>query len=260
MPIANVKTITLTMLITFTLTGCMSTDPKLGGSGGMTTSGGAGGSSSSGASAQLEKCDTPLGTLSVFEDTDDNWWRDYQSRYPKLGSTLPVVRVMIQQSNCFVIVERGKAMAAMQAERALMSSGELRAGSDFGAGQMVSADYTVSPSIQFSEKGTQKLGGLVGGLVGVVAGGLSANEAATTLMLIDNRSGVQVSAATGNAKNYDFGGFAGIWGLGMGAGGYTDTPEGKVISAAFLDSYNNMVRALRNYKAQDIAGRKLMVQ
>lgn len=256
----NLKALSLTTLITLTLTGCMSTDPKLGGSGGMTTTGGAGGSAASGANSQLEKCDTPLGTLSVFEDTDDNWWRDYQSRYPKLGSTLPVVRVMIQQSNCFVIVERGKAMAAMRAERELMNSGELRAGSDFGSGQMVSADYTVSPSIQFSEKGTQKAGGLIGGWVGLVAGGLSANEASTTLMLIDNRSGVQVSAATGSAKNYDFGGFAGIWGLGLGAGGYTDTPEGKVISASFLDSYNNMVRALRNYKAQQITGRKLMVQ
>lgn len=256
----NVKTLTLSAIMALSLSACVSTSPKLGGSSGMTTTGGAGGSSSSGANSQLETCDTPLGTMSVFEDTDDNWWRDYQSRYPKLGSTLPVVRVMIQQSNCFVIVERGKAMAAMQAERALMNTGELRSGSDFGAGQMVAADYTVSPSIQFSEKGTQKLGGLVGGLFGVVAGGLSANEASTTLMLIDNRSGVQVSAATGSAKNYDFAGFGGIWGLGVGAGGYTDTPEGKVISASFLDSYNNMIRSLRNYKTQQISGRKLMVQ
>lgn len=253
----HVKLISLSVFITLSLSGCVSTTPKLGGSGGMTTSGGAGGASASGANSELERCDAPLGTLSVFEDTEDNWWRDYQSRYPKLGSTLPVIRLMIQQSNCFVIVERGKAMAAMRAERALMDSGELRAGSNFGKGQLVSADYTVTPSIQFSEKGTQKAGALLGGWVGLVAGGLSANEASTTLMLIDNRSGVQVSAATGNAKNYDFGGFAGFWGLGLGAGGYTDTPEGKVISAAFLDSYNNMVRALRNYKSQEIAGPRL---
>jgi len=37
-------------------------------------------------------------------------------------------------------------------------------------------------------------------------------------------------------------------------GGYTSTPEGKIIVAAFADSYNNMVKSLRNYKAQQIEG------
>jgi hypothetical protein len=36
--------------------------------------------------------------------------------------------------------------------------------------------------------------------------------------------------------------------------GFTDTPEGKVITAAFADSYNQMVKALRNYKAQKVKG------
>jgi hypothetical protein len=31
-------------------------------------------------------------------------------------------------------------------------------------------------------------------------------------------------------------------------------PEGKTIAAAFADLYNNMVRALRNYKAQNVEG------
>ena len=44
-------------------------------------------------------------------------------------------------------------------------------------------------------------------------------------------------------------------GAGGGAGGaYTSTPQGKVIFAAFTDSYNKMVRALRNYKAQTVRG------
>ena len=35
----------------------------------------------------------------------------------------------------------------------------------------------------------------------------------------------------------------------------TATPlEGKVIVAAFTDSYNNIVRAVRNYKAQEVQG------
>lgn len=149
-------------------------------------------------------------------------------------------------------------------ERQLEQSGEMRGGSKFGKGQMVAADYTLGPSIQFSEKGTGGVGGAIGGLlsgfggkaVGAVAGGLKSNEAATTLLLLDNRSGVQISAAVGSAKNFDFNFFGGAFGSGVGgsAGGYTNTPEGKVITAAFADSYNQMVRALRNYKAQTVKG------
>jgi hypothetical protein len=37
-------------------------------------------------------------------------------------------------------------------------------------------------------------------------------------------------------------------------GGYQSTPQGKVIAAAFMDGYNNMVIALRNYRAQEVQG------
>ncbi len=168
---------------------------------------------------------------------------------------------MIQQSNCFVVVERGAAMRNMEQERALDRSGETREGSNFGKGQLVAADYSMSPSINFSAKGTEgaKIGGagLLGGVLGAVAGSVKSNEASTTLLLIDNRSGIQLSAAEGSAKNFDFGFFGGgfIKGLGSaGAGGYSNTPQGKIVVAAFADSYNQMVKALRNYKAQNVKG------
>ena len=41
---------------------------------------------------------------------------------------------------------------------------------------------------------------------------------------------------------------------GGGAGGYSSTPEGKIIIAAFADSYNQLVMAVRNYKAQTVRG------
>lgn len=242
------------------LTACISTSPQMGNSKGNTVSGGAGGANSAGANSALESCDAALGTLSVFEDTSLPWWQEYRGRYPTLGSTLPVIRLMIQQSNCFVVVERGKAMNAMNRERELMQSGQLRQQSNIGGGQMVAADYTLSPEIQFAAKGTQgakALGGaFLGSLGALVGGGVSKNEAATTLLLVDNRSGVQVSAAVGNAGNYDFNILGGLFGGGMagGASGFSNTPEGKVITAAFADSYNQMVKALRNYKAQQVEG------
>ncbi len=237
--------------------------PQLGGASGMTATGGAGGAAAEGANSQLAHCEASLGTLAVVEDQSAPWWHNYYSRYPTLGSTVPVLRMMIQQSNCFVVVERGGAMNNMMQERALEQSGEMRSGSHFGKGQMVAADYTMSPSIQFSAAGTGGVGGSIGNLfgslghtLGSLAGGLKSNEAATTLLLVDNRSGVQISSAVGNAKNFDFNFFGAGWGSGLygSARGFTKTPEGKVITAAFADSYNEMVGALRNYKAQTVEG------
>ena len=216
---------------------------------------------SQGASSQLERCDETLGTIAVVEDQSAAWYHTL-SQY-KLGSTVPVLRMMIQQSNCFVVVERGAAMRNMMQERSLSESGEMREGSSFQKGQMVAADYTMSPTITFSQKGTSGAGGALGGLfggagrlVGAVAGGIKANESSTTLLMIDNRSGVQLAAAEGSAKNYDFSLFGGIFGGGGGgaAGGYTNTPEGKILTAAFMDSYNKLVMATRNYKAQTVKG------
>ncbi len=260
----NNKRIVLALSLLLTATaGCAGT-PQKGGAGGMSVSGGAGGANSQGAASDLESCSQTLGTLALVENRRENWWDTYRQRYPELGSTIPVLRMMVQQSNCFVVVERGTSMDNLMEERALDDSGELREGSDFGKGQMVAADYTMSPSIQFSKKGTGGIGGAIGGLIGGdggrvlgnLAGGIKSNEAATTLLLIDNRSSVQVAAATGNAKNTDFDISAGIFGGSGGGqlGGFTDTPEGKVITAAFVDSYNKMVRALRNYRAQQVEG------
>jgi hypothetical protein len=171
---------------------------------------------------------------------------------------VPVLRLMIQQSNCFVIVERGRSMNNMMRERELEKSGEMRAESNFGKGQMVSADYTLSPEIQFSGKtggGGGFLGGGALGVIGAVAGSMSRNEASTTLLLIDNRSGVQISASEGTAKNFDFGMYGvSFGGLAAAGGGYSNTPQGKVVVAAFADSYNQMVKSLRNYKAQTVKG------
>ena len=196
-----------------------------GGSKGAVT-GAAGGADAEGANSALERCDQTLGTIGVVEDQSAPWYQ-HAAQY-KLGSTVPVLRMMIQQSNCFVVVERGAAMQNMQMERQLQQSGEMRQGSNFGAGQMVAADYTMSPSIQFSQN-TGGMGGALGGLsrslgvLGAIAGGIKTNEASTTLLMIDNRSGVQLAAAEGTAKNTDFALFGGAygWAAGGAAGGYT---------------------------------------
>lgn len=220
--------------------------------------GSAGGANAQNANKTLEKCDAPLGTIAVVEDIGANWYHYLSTQY-KLGPTTPVLKLIIQQSNCFVVVDRGAAMNNMMGERALRESGEMRQGSNFGKGQMVAADYSMSPSITFSNQDAGGAGAALGGyfgFFGALAGSLKFKEASTLLTLVDNRSGVQLAAAEGSARNMDFGALGAAFGGGMGGigGGYANTAEGKVIVAAFTDSYNNMVKAVRNYKAQEVQG------
>ena len=76
------------------------------------------------------------------------------------------------------------------------------------------------------------------------------------LSVVDNRSSVQIAAAEGSAKSMDFGAMGQLFGSSAGGsmGGYSNTAEGKVIVAAFTDSYNNVVRAVKNYRQQTVKG------
>ena len=229
--------------------------------------GAAAGDASANANSTLERCPAPLGTVSLIENQSAGWYTILRNEY-KLPPTANLLRLLIQQSNCFVIVERSAAdMNAMTRERALMQSGEMRQGSNFGAGQMVSSDYGLSPEIVFNNNNAggmgASLGGLVGGRYGGVlaslGGNLQTKEASTLLTLIDNRSGVQVAASEGSASKTDFGRIGQLVGgsAAGGLGGYTNTAQGKVISAAFMNAFKQMVVALRNYKAQTVQGQGL---
>jgi len=250
------------------LCGCATTDMQMGSSSAKTmATGSAAGSATSGESGQLEHCEAPLGTVSLIENVNAGWYTVLTGEY-RLPPTSNLLRLLVQQSNCFVVVERSApGMNAMTRERALMQSGEMRSGSNFGRGQMVASDYGLSPEIVFSNSDAGGIGGALGGLVGggrgralaAVGGSLQTKEASALLTLIDNRSGVQVAASEGSASKTDFGGFGGLGGSrgAGGLGGYTNTAQGKVIAAAFMDAFNQMVRSLRNYKAQTVRGQGL---
>ena len=224
--------------------------------------GSAGGASSANANAKLERCDETLGTLAVIEDQGAPWYHQLRNEY-KLQSTVPLIRLLVQQSNCFVIVERGvRGFNQMTQERNLEATGEMRKGSNFGKGQMVSADYSLNPSISFSQSDAGGVGAALGGfgrsmgLLGAVAGSMKFKEASTMLTLVDNRSGIQLGAAEGSASKTDFGGWSSLLGSRAGGslGGYTNTAEGKVLAGAFADAYNQLVMSVRNYKAQEVRG------
>jgi len=197
----------------------------------------------------LEHCEKPMGAMAVVEPQSE--YMMALSRY-NLGSPISLIRMMIQQSNCFIVVERGQGLRNMEQERALAGGGQTRAGSNMGGGQMVAADFIMTPQVVFQEGNAGGVGGAAAGLLGrkaaMVAGGLKFKEAQTTLLVSDSRSGVQVVAAEGSTKKADLHLGAGFFGGGGGAaaGGYGNTNEGKIVAAAFMDNYNKVVTTVRN--------------
>ena len=225
------------------------------GEGGSMVSGSAGPDGSKNAAKELEKCDAPKGTIAVVEPQDQV---AVSLQKYGLGSPTGIIRLLIQQSNCFQIVERGAAMANLMQERSLAQSGQLQGGQNIGKGQLVAAEFVVTPAVVFSENNAGGIGGGLGGigrafggagiLVGAIAGGVKFKQAQTSMLLVDARSGIQVAAAEGSAEKTDFSIGAALFGGGAGAalGGYTNTNEGKVVAASFVDNWNNIVRAIRN--------------
>lgn len=254
------------ILIALSLVACVENPIKMGSNSKASTvaTGSAAGESTNEENTQLEKCSESLGTVSLVENQSAGWYGTLTGEY-KLPPTANLLKLYIQQSNCFVVVERGTAgMRAMSRERDLEKSGELRKGSKFHKGQVVSSDYAINPEVVFSANDTGGIGGAVGGAVGgsvgrvlaSVGGSTKTREASALLTLVDNRSSVQIAASEGSASKTDWGGFGSIFGGRAGAGlsGYSNTPQGKVVAAAFMDAYNQMVRSLRNYKAQEVKG------
>lgn len=201
---------------------------------------------------QIPVCDSKIGTLSVVEP-EDKWWLAYELESPEA-----LIKVFVAESKCFTLLDRGKGLAAAQAERALASSGELRGGANVGKGQMKAADYVLVPDLvnKNAKSGGKNIGGLLGGVLGGVAGAvvggisLKSKTADVVLTLTDVRSTEQVALTQGHAKKTDLG-----WGAGGGAffggfaaGGassYANTEIGQVVTMAYLDSFAKLVAEVK---------------
>jgi hypothetical protein len=225
-------------------------------------SGAAGGGASVDAKTSLERCEQTLGTLAVDDGRAADWYGRFGSA-TNITTIEPLIRLAVQQSNCFVITSIGNLRTDSRLSRVTdlqRNSGEYRAGSKQQKGQRVAADYYMEPSIIIDNASTGAvagaLGGLLGPAVGAVAGGLETKASVVTLTLFDIRSAIQISASEGSATANNYSAALGAFGGGRagGLGGFSRTPSGKATVAAFIDAYNGMVRALKNYEAQDVKG------
>src|SRR5512142_2524444 len=96
--------------------------------------------------AQIPICTHRIGTVAIVPP-DQQWWRELN-----LGSPEAIIKVFVQQSGCFTIVNRDRSMQSRNMERALADSGELQQGSNMGKGQVKAADYFLQPDIVSANK------------------------------------------------------------------------------------------------------------
>jgi curli biogenesis system outer membrane secretion channel CsgG len=215
---------------------------------------------------EIPQCYRNLGTVAIVEP-DSKWWRELS-----LGSPEAILRVFVQRSGCFTLVNRGRSLQNRAMERALADQGELQAGSNIGRGQVKAADYFLQPDIVSTNEnsGGGGFGGALGGALGGRAfggllGGLKIKkgEANVTLSMVNARTTVEEALVEGYARKSDVsfgGGGGGFFGgalAGAAGGGYQDTKIGQIIVLAYLDAYTKLVSQLGGLPADASAAAPL---
>ncbi len=230
------------------------------GQGGSVVSGSAGPKGAQGADSGLVTCNAPVATLALAENPDGY---TMTSRYQLPASPVPLLKLIAQQSGCFRVVDRAAGLRSTIQESALKESGVVRSDSTVAKGKGYEAQYTLVPSLTFSEQDAGRgLSGVIAaipvlrdiaGLAGLVDQ-VKIKEAQVALLLTDNETTEQLAAATGSVKVTDLGvgGFvAGKLG-GAGGLGWSNSNEGKVIAAAFFDAHNKLVSQVRELQAKQL--------
>ena len=242
--------------LTLGLAACGKKKTELG-EGGSVVSGSAGPAGAQNASHELVRCDAPVATMALVENPNGY---TMASGYNLPSSPLPLVRLIAQQSGCFRIVDRAAGLKATVQEQELKNAGITGDAVKVRKGQGYAAQYTITPSLTFSERDAgRELGGLMSHVpvlnkfVGL-ADSVKLKEAQVALLLTDNETTEQLAAATGSVRVTDLG-MAGLM-LGRAGGaagaGWSNTNEGKVIAAAFLDAHNQLVTQLRMLQSKDL--------
>lgn len=210
-------------------------------------SGAAGGGTVVGAEG-LERCDAPLGLIAIADPRDEMIRALWGYR---LQSPVQLIRLIVQQSNCFTVVERGVGADYILREQSLRRTNET---GQTEPTRLVAADYVLTPAVVFAEDNAGGLNGDLDGwlnrsspLWGRLTGGVRFKEAQTSMLLADARTGIQVAAAEGSTRKADLNLLGRMHNRTTygSLGGYGNTNEGKIVAAALLDNYNKIVRVVR---------------
>ena len=198
-------------------------------------------------------CARKLGTVSVMDGDDPSGWTQFQLAGPQ-----KLLKVLVQRSGCFNLVDRGAGLSAAQRERDIGGNLGLQRRSNVGQGQIKAADYVLVAEVQAADRDSggsavgAGIGGLLGGRFGALAGGVKSRkmEANTVLSLTNVRTtetiAVQDGYAAKNSVSFGGGGGLGFFGgaAGLVGGGYDSTDIGRIVTLAFIQAYSKMVNDL----------------
>ena len=201
----------------------------------------------------VPRCTRKLGTLSIVDGDDPRGWTQYSLAPPQ-----KLLKVLVQRSGCFNLVDRGSGLQAAERERQIGGHLGLQRGSNVGQGQIKAADYVLVAEVQGANSNVSgsgvggAVGGLIGGGLGALAGGLRSKkmEANTVLSLTNVRTTETIATQEGYAvkNNLSFGagggGFFGTGAAGAVGGGYDNTDIGRIVTLSFIQAYSNMVTEL----------------
>lgn len=210
----------------------------------------------------VPRCTRKLGTLSIVDGDDPSAWTQYQLAAPQ-----KLLKVLVQRSGCFNIVDRGTGLQAAERERAIGGNLGLQRGSNVGQGQIKAADYVMIAELQGANSNVSgggagaAVGGLIGGRFGGLVGGIRSKkmEANTVLSITNVRTTETLATTEGYAakSNISFaaGGGGGFFGGGAAAvgGGYDNTEIGRIVTLSFIQAYTNLVTELGLVRPGDTA-------
>lgn len=224
-------------------------------------------------SSMFGKCQDNAGSLRIVEPDDGlGAWATYG-----LPAPTRMLRVLVNDSKCFTVLDRGVGFAAAQAERDLAFGGHLQEGQNIGAGQMRGADFVLIPDIvsQNPNAGGMNIGGsassggskrgLMGGMLNIATLGISGKlstqkqTAEVVLTLVNVRTSEQLISVSGEAKITDK-----AWAAAVAAsnvqgaarvnvGSWENTEIGKVIKEAYEEAFSRMVTQI-NRRKDEIQG------
>ena len=229
----------------------------------------------------LVQCSHALGRVAIHQPQIP-WWQSVG-----LSSPDNLLGLMASKSGCFTVVDDGTSAPAANistlggvASALLGAAGGAPAAKPATAGPAPSVDYYLIPTAKTSSHEMVNpllagaAGNLVGGTVGTAAKlaeklNVKTTEASVSLALASARTNAQLYAAEGSAKSNELevGGGNGISRLGSLAslagggnlanalgGGYGDSDTGKVVSAAYLQAFNDLVHHMQGQAGAVQAG------
>ena len=203
--------------------------------------------------AEIPTCTHKIGVLAVREP-NEKWWQGIGLESPEA-----LLKVFVQHSGCFTLVDRGAGFEMAQQERALAAGGQLQQGANIGGGQILAADFIMVPDIvnKNSNGSGTNIGGMFGGLesafggplAGALVAGISlkSSTADVVLTITNVRTSAQEAMEQGHGNKTDlgFGVGGGLFGAGgfggAGVSSYQNTAIGQVVTLAYIDAYTKLV-------------------